>query len=344
MRATKPRIVHVPMEIAGQVGLICRFLRDAGYEAYGFNYFETYLKYEDVFHTEAYELIKVLEGFIDYYDIFHFHNGYSIMEDFRDILMIKKAGKKMIMHHRGNDVRFQSMAMKGKNYTNPYVRTSNYLSDEKMAENLRFFAEHMDAAIVQDYELHNYVIDYYQERGKPVYVLPRLIDSKQIKTAYPDPYGNTPVIIHAPTHRGFKGSDIIEKTIESLKKDKQLIYINIEGKSHKEALEAYRRADIVIDQILCGVYGNVSVEAMAMGKAVVCYIRPDLIKTYPDDLPIISANPDTLYPQLKMLVEEPRLRYEIGKAGRNYVERYHEGVRIIKGLTAIYDNLYRSDR
>lgn len=343
MCTTKPRVVHVPLEIAGQVGLICRFLRDAGYEAYGFNYFETYLKYEGVLHTEAYELIKVLENFIDYYDIFHFHNGYSIMEDFRDILMIKKAGKKMIMHHRGNDVRFQSMALKGRNYTNPYVKTSNYLSDEEMAENLRFFAENMDAAIVQDYELYNYVIDFYQERGKPVYVLPRLINSKNIKPSYPDPYAETPIIVHAPTHRGFKGSDIIEKTIEGLKKEKELIYINIEGKSHKEALEIYRKADIVIDQILCGVYGNVSVEAMAMGKAVICYIRPDLIKTYPEDLPIISANPDNLYNQLKKLIEEPRLRYEIGKAGRNYVEKHHEGTRVIKELIDIYDNLQKSN-
>ncbi|MBS4039939.1 MAG: hypothetical protein KGZ81_05005, partial [Flavobacteriales bacterium] len=77
MCTTNPKVVHIPLEIAGQVGLICKFLREAGYHAYGFNYFETYLKYDDVFHTEAYELIKVLEKLIDYYDIFHFHNGYS---------------------------------------------------------------------------------------------------------------------------------------------------------------------------------------------------------------------------------------------------------------------------
>ena len=341
MHTTNPKVVHVPLEIAGQVGLICKFLREEGYDAYGFNYFETYLKYDNVFHTEAYELIKVLEKFIDYYDIFHFHNGYSIMEDFRDILMIKKEGKKMIMHHRGNDVRFQSMATRGKNYTNPYVRVENYLSDDMISKNLRFFAEHMNAAIVQDYELYNYVIDYYAEKGKPVYVLPRLINSRLIKPSFPKPYTRTPIIVHAPTHRGFKGSDIIEKIIDKLRKEKSLIYINIEGKSHKEALEYYRQADIIIDQILCGAYGNVSVEAMAMGKVAVCYVRPDLIETYAGELPIISANPDTLYYQLKKLIVDPNLRNKIGKDGRCYVEKYHEGTTIIKQLMRIYEDILK---
>ncbi|SNR85361.1 Glycosyltransferase involved in cell wall bisynthesis [Anaerovirgula multivorans] len=341
MSFTNPKVVHVPLEIAGQVGLICEFLREAGYKAFGFNYFDNYLKYESIFQTEAYELIKVLEKFIDHYDIFHFHNGYSVMEDYRDICMIKKAGKKMIMHHRGNDVRFETLARKGKNYINPYVNTANYLSDEVISRNLKFFAETMDAAIVQDYELYQYVIDYYQERGKPVYVLPRLINNKIIQPFYPKTDAKSPIIVHAPTHRGFKGSDIIEATINRLKQEKSLVYINIEGKSHKEALKCYQQADIVIDQILCGAYGNVSVEAMALGKAVICYIRPDLMKMYPDDLPIVSANPDNLYDQLKKLVEDSEKRHEIGKEGRRYVEKYHEGSKVIKQLISIYENLLR---
>ena len=341
MSYNNPKVVHVPLEIAGQVGLICEFLRKAGYKAFGFNYFDTYLKYDNIFQTEAYELIKVLEKFIDYYDIFHFHNGYSIIEDYRDISMIKKAGKKMIMHHRGNDVRFEALAKRGKNYTNPYVNTANYLSDEMISRNLSFFAETMDAAIVQDYELYHYVIDYYRAKGKPVYVLPRLINNKMIQPSYPKIDSKAPIIVHAPTHRGFKGSDIIEATINRLKQEKHLVYINIEGKSHKEALKYYQQADIVIDQILCGAYGNVSVEAMAMGKAVICYIRPDLMNMYPSTLPIVSANPDNLYDQLKRLIEDPKKCHRLGQEGVKYVEKYHEGSKVIKELISIYENLFK---
>ncbi|MCC5912510.1 MAG: glycosyltransferase family 1 protein [Clostridiaceae bacterium] len=341
MSYNNPKVLHVPLEIAGQVGLICEFLRKVDYKAFGFNYFDSYLKYDNIFHTEAYELIKVLEKYIDYYDIFHFHNSCSIMEDYRDINMIKKAGKKMIMHHRGNDVRFDWLAKCGKNYTNPYVNTVNYLSDEMIFQNLKLFAETMDAAIVQDYELYHYVIDFYRAKGKPVYVLPRIINTKNIRPTYPKIDSKAPVIVHAPTHRGFKGSDAIEAVITRLQKEKSLVYINIEGKSHKEALEYYKQADIVIDQILCGTYGNVSVEAMAMGKAVICYIRPDLMKMYPSTLPIISANPDNLYYELKKLIEDPIKCNRLGQEGVKYVDEYHEGSKVIKELISIYQNLFK---
>jgi glycosyltransferase involved in cell wall biosynthesis len=342
MSCSSPKVVHVPLEIAGQVGLICEFLRKSGYKALGFNYFDTYLNYQKIFQTEAYELIKVLDNFIAYYDIFHFHNSCSIIEDHRDIHMIKKAGKKMIMHHRGNDVRFRTLAKKGRNYVNPYVTAENSLSDVQIDKNLKLFADTMDAAIVQDYELYQYVFDYYQKKGKPVYVLPRLINTQMLQPFYPQKTTRCPTIIHAPTHRPFKGSDIIESTIDRLKKEKPLTYINIEGKSHEETLKHYQQADIIIDQILCGAYGNLSVEAMALGKPVICYLRPDLMKTYPQSLPIVSANPDNLYDQLKQLVNNPERCYELGKEGRSYVEKHHEGSKVIKQLIAIYEHILKS--
>lgn len=336
MLSNNPKVIHVPLEIAGQVGLICQYLREFGYNTIGYNYFDTYLKYQNVFQTESYELIKVLERLIDYYDIFHFHNSYSIIEDHRDIQIIKKAGKKMIMHHRGNDVRFRNLASKGKDYQNPYVNPECSFPDDQITKNLKLFSETMDAVIVQDYELYHYVIDYYQKKNKPVYVLPRLINTQHIQPIYPNKTSKCPVIIHAPTHRQFKGSDTIEAVINRLSKEKTISYIRIEEMSHKEAIQYYQQADIIIDQILCGAYGNLSIEAMALGKPVICYIRPDLMKTYPDSLPIISANPDTLYHELKSLVEDPERRFELGKKGRSYVEEYHEGTKVIQQLLSIY--------
>lgn len=344
MKLSKPKIVHAPLEIAGQVGMICSYLRGSGYDAIGYNYFQNYLSYDEVFQTEAYELIKNLDKLIHSFDIFHFHNSLSILEDFRDIEIIKDRGKKLIMHHRGTDVRFRSLSKKGADYTNPYVYAENSLSDEQINENLVFFAKYMDAAIVQDHELYKYVVDFYKAQGKPVFVLPRLIDTDKFSNNPPDINNKIPLIVHAPTSRGFKGSDVIEKTIYSLKKELNFQYITIEGLNHSKALDFYLKADIVIDQILCGAYGNVSVEAMAMGKPVVCFIRPDLVKFYPQDLPIHSANPDNLYYILKDLIIYPELRRAIGKQGRCFVEKHHEGDKVINKLISIYDYLLNSKR
>lgn len=45
---------------------------------------------------------------------------------------------------------------------------------------------------------------------------------------------------------------------------------------HAEAQRWYLQADIIVDQVFCGTYGLLSVEAMAMGKPVVTYIRDDV--------------------------------------------------------------------
>jgi glycosyltransferase involved in cell wall biosynthesis len=329
-----PKVGHFPLEIAGQVGLICRYLRQENISAAGYNYFDTYLKYSDVYSTDVFELIKGLPVFLRYFDMFHFHNSLTITEDFRDIRMIKDVGKKMIMHHRGNDVRFRTHSAE----KNPWVYPDCSLEDEQIHDNLTLFAETMDAAIVQDHELYQYVSSYYMKMGKPVYVLPRLIDTGRIQPRYPLA-NQCPLIVHAPTHRAFKGSDIIEDVISRLSKECTIEYMSIEGSSHQDTLKLVQEADIVIDQILCGAYGNVSVEAMALGKPVICYIRPDLVDYYPDDLPIISANPETLYSVLKQLVSSSEQRIELGKRGRSFVEGFHEGSRVITQLVDIYNSV-----
>ncbi len=109
--------------------------------------------------------------------------------------------------------------------------------------------------------------------------------------------------------------------------------------SHREAVELYKKADIVIDQILCGAYGNLSVEAMALGKPVICFIRPDLLQSFPSTLPVQSANPDTLYAVLRDLVLDGTKRAELGKQGRLYVEEHHDAAKVAQQLKAIYKSL-----
>lgn len=338
MSRIKRRVIHAPLEIAGQVGLICESLRRRGFEATGYNYYDTYLNYEKVIQTDAFELAKILEPAIEFYDLFHFHNGYTFIDDLRDIDMIDAAGKPMIMHHRGNDVRSFERARKGKGYENPYVNTDSSLPDEEIERRLQLFSTKMSAAIVQDYELYHYVADYYHARRKKVYVLPRLINTKQIQPHYPT-VSRTPLIVHAPTNPEFKGSVYIEKALDHLRRKYAFHYKRIENMSHREALTYYKQADLIIDQILCGAYGNLSVEGMALGKPVVCYIRPDLVSTFPKDLPIISANPDNIEQVLADLLKQPETWPEKGWRGRQYVEKHHEAERVIQKLINIYQQV-----
>ena len=47
----------------------------------------------------------------------------------------------------------------------------------------------------------------------------------------------------------------------------------IENLPNAEATRRYRDADLVVDQLLAGWYGGFAVEAMALGKPVIAYLR-----------------------------------------------------------------------
>lgn len=334
------RVIHLPLEIAGQVGLICEFLRKEGWHATGYNYYTTYLKYRNIHYLDANELLKIMEPAIRFYDLFHFHNSYTFMLNHADLPLIDGAGKKMIMHHRGNDVRAEAWARRGDGYENPYVNADGSLSEEEIDRNLRYFATYMSAAIVQDYELYFYVKDYYEAAGKPVYLLPRLVNTGAITPAFPEHKTlEPPLIVHAPTNQEFKGTPVIEAVIEQLRKEIPLRYVRVEKMTKDAASQLYREADIVIDQILCGMYGNVSVEAMALGKPVVAYLRPDLLKLLPAEIPIISAHPDNLYEQLRALLLDADRRVMLGRRGRAFVEEHHEAGKVVASLLQIYQNV-----
>lgn len=101
-------------------------------------------------------------------------------------------------------------------------------------------------------------------------------------------------------------------------------------------MKVYSSADIIIDQLIIGTYGVLSIEAMALGKPVITYISDDMIKTLPTDLPIHNANIYNIKNRIEELIIDSNLRKELGIKGRKYVERYHDYRKNSKMLYDIY--------
>ena len=146
-----------------------------------------------------------------------------------------------------------------------------------------------------------------------------------------------PIIVHAPSNRAFKGTQYLIEIIKRLKEEGYIFeFVLLENLPNKEIKKRLQGCDIVVDQLLNGWHGKFSVEAMACGKPVLCYIRDDFRK-YSPELPILSTNPDNLYKNLKFLIENPNERLQLGKKGREYVEKYHDSIKIAKKLIEYYE-------
>lgn len=326
------KVFHGIVEIAGQMGILCAGLKKRGIIASAYNTFHSYLGYkENLINTNINELRKAVKHILSFYDLFHYHYATTIERDLRDIKTIKLLGKKSVMHHWGNDVRFHDLAR----INNPYVYTGDSPSNEKIHRRLSAISKYIKQAIVQDYEVLPYVEKYYER----VHILPLAIDIKKFSPSYPDKAKKRPLILHAPTNPDFKGTAYVEKAIEELKATHSFDYRRIEKMRNAEVVKLYREADIIVDQIRCGSYGLLSVESMALGKPVIGYIRPDLAERFPAGLPIVNGNPDNIKEKIKMLIENPAERNRLGMKGRSYVEAVHHRDVVTRKLLGIYSQL-----
>ncbi|MBE3554350.1 MAG: glycosyltransferase family 4 protein, partial [Thermicanus sp.] len=306
--------------------------RQWGWKANGYNWFHTYLNYSSpLFATDGYEAAKGLERSYRFADILHFHNGNSLLAGYRDLSFLQSLGKKAVMHHWGSDVRIIEEA----NRHLPFPLPPGYDSSQRIRNRLQTTATFIEHAIIQDYELYPYVAPYY----KKVHILPLAIDASSFSPRFPDPMKEEPLILHAPTNPSFKGTALIEEALSDLRSSHRFRYQRIERMSHDEALRWYNEADLIIDQVLCGSYGLFSVEGMALGKPVLAFLSEEVRRAIPHPVPIVQTDPAKIAEALLPLLQDGRLRQEMGRAGRAFVERYHDLQAVIPKLIRIYEEL-----
>jgi glycosyltransferase involved in cell wall biosynthesis len=161
---------------------------------------------------------------------------------------------------------------------------------------------------------------------------------------YPDPDNARPLVVHTSSHLGVKGTPAVLAAVEQLKKTHSFEFKLLHNVSYAETRNMMQRCDILVDQIVLGDYANAASEGMAYGKPVICYVLPSAAKGYPPELPLVNANPDTIADALRTLLEDGRLRNDLGRRGRSYMEKHHDAHTLAKEMVDIYDDVLRRHR
>lgn len=150
-------------------------------------------------------------------------------------------------------------------------------------------------------------------------------------------------IAHAPSHRKAKGTEFILAALDKLKYEGfEFELVLVEGLSNEEAKKIYGTADVLVDQLFAGWYGGLAVEAMALGKPVLVYIRSEDLKFIPGemaaDLPVINVDPETIEKGLRQVLMMPRQELlALAKKSRAYVEKWHNPMKIASELIVDYE-------
>ena len=300
------RILHIG-NIAGVPQTLAKYQRKLGYTSDTLSFYENkynydldfYLPHKTFLPNTIEDIFKLLK-FSPNYDIYHFHVCTAGLEGL-DLAVWKMLGKTAVIHYHGSEIR-------GKR------------------ENF-FYRNFADKIFVSTPDLLKYSPDAIW--------IPNPVDLEKLKDTDMGEISGRINIVHAPSNRVKKGTKYILKAVKKLEKDGYDVkLILVENMSYEKALECYKRADIAVDQLLIGWYGMFAIECMALGKPVCVYIE-DSLKSYMPFMPVFNTSPKNIYENLKLLIEDEKLRKELSKRGKKYVKKMHDAYKISKKVLDI---------
>ena len=267
------------------------------------------------------------------------YNLYASLVEFRDLPLLRKAGKAIFVTYQGDDARQGTFCGSHFRISPVGEVDSSYYPPESDTRKQREIAT-FDRYSNGIFSLNPDLLHVLPPRAR---FLPYShLDLRDWRPVTPNDTASRPLVIHAPSHRGIKGTRFVLDAVSRLQGEGVPFEFRlIEGMANAEARKIYEKADLLVDQLLTGWYGGLSVELMALGKPVVCYLREqDLRFLEPamrSQLPIIGAEPGTIYRVLKeQLTARRRYLPEIGALSRAYVERWHDPLRTARFLKEEY--------
>jgi glycosyltransferase involved in cell wall biosynthesis len=340
------KVLMGPVNIAGQPIKLVKELKRRGINADLLQYGEHSFGYKadkivDISDGDrATTQIETIKDVIaEDYDIYHFWLRSlffgGVYERFTgmDLPFLKSRGAKIVYRFTGQDLRYQSV-QREKNPYNVYQYGYESEIDEDLQRSYIDFIEHyVDQFVVQDREMKSYRED--------ASIIRRSMDIDDWEYVGVQEDTDKPLVIHAPSNPELKGTWFVQDAVQSLREEGfEFEYEEIKDLPHKEAVEKYKQADIIVDQLLLGWHGVFALEGMALGKPVVCYIRDDLRS---DDIPLAEANPDTITDVLRELLRNPKKRVRLGREGRKYVEEVHDVDIVVDNLVELYEDIMKEE-
>jgi glycosyltransferase involved in cell wall biosynthesis len=189
------------------------------------------------------------------------------------------------------------------------------------------------------------MIEYTPSSRNDLFFWPVDLDAdrgRKYAPSYPSADSSEPLhLVHAPNHREYKGTRFLIDAVKRLQEeDAPLRLTLVERIPNDEALRIYREADVIFDQCIVGFHGYFAIEAMAMGKPVMVFIRkPQEYLLHPDECPLINSPADKIESILRDLLQDRARLHDLGVRGRRYVEKYFSLHAFARRLDQAYQEL-----
>jgi hypothetical protein len=382
MRKQPLRVLHCPEMVGGHPQQLARAERERGLDSWSVVFRPSKFQYdadEVLWRDRDSRVVREAKRWLMVgralwsYDIIHFNFGRSLLPEptlpsgggsspwqrslknlvaryleLRDLALLKRAGKVIVVTFQGDDARQQDVLRTYADWDPTSELEPGYYTPASDDHKRRRIAE-----------IDRYADVIYALNPDLLRVLPTR--AKFLPYANVDPsewqvppaavkQGQPPLVLHAPTHQGIKGTRFVLDAVRKLREEGIAFRFELlEGLTRTQAKTRYLQADVLVDQLLLGWYGGLAVELMALGKPVIGFVRSADLAFVPPalraDLPIIQATPVTIYSVLKewLTVRRDELTKQ-GLASRAFVEKWHDPRKVAATVVEDYQSVQAARR
>lgn len=342
--STGLKILFGTMELANYGATLSAAFRGRGMEAYTLDFYEHPFQYgADLTrhkypykYVEKLAMIEFASELIAEFDIFNFLFCNTLLPFFADLPVYRELGKKTISYYLGGEIRLYSLSSR----KNPYytLAEDTYFKDHHTFDvvnfsNLIIFSAYTDAAsgCKEFRDILGLYYEDYIEHPQPIRINDFINDNTQTNERF--------LIVHAPSNADIKGTKFIATAINALKNIYDFEFTIVQHMPHNEALEIYKKADLIVDQLLAYEHGVLAVEAMALGKPVICHLNPLCLEVMPKDVPLITATPYNIQHVIEWALNNKNEVREIGLRGIQYAKDHHDAEKIVDYLLEKYESI-----
>ena len=338
------RVLHVH-NIANQPTTICNGLRALGHHA---EVWEYYQPQAELFPPDRFigggdpNIVEVWDAFEEArrsFDVFHFHYNRSFiwrdfpnLPSFWDLPLLKALGKKVFFTFHGSDIRLKSMDTEL--YEWSYYKFADVPCDEDGIKRRR--------DLIQSYADGTFVCSLLDLPFTPCSEWhPLAINLSEWPMVGPV-RERRPRVLHPWKDNPAKGTSFIRDGLAQLEAEGiQFEVVYLDRMSHIDTKRELAQADVVVDRVVAGTYGVVSLEAMACGKPTIAQLEASVTERLPD-VPVQNCNPTTFVETMRGILADPGLRADLGRRGRAFVEKHHDHLTVATWLLSRYEQSPRA--
>jgi hypothetical protein len=333
----RPRILHTPADVGGHAFGLSRAERELGFESdvvvvargpfgYGFDVELNAGVAQPVWKRLA-RRAAFLTRAVRRYDVFHFNFGQTLLpvrqlgHVFDELAWLKRRGKTIFVSYQGCDVRPKAAC--------PCRRPHCFAEDRYRGPAAQRVLRLADRVFYLNPDLRHWL-------PGATFTPYASVDARRIEVV-PEPPSDEVVVVHAPTDVDVKGTRFVVAAVEQLRAQGLPLRLElVESVARTDVLRRIEAGHVLVDQLLLGWYGAVAVEAMAVGRPVLSYVREDDPKDNPfgNELPIVRTTPDSLADDLRRVVLDTDLRVRLGEEGHHFAATRHDPREIARTVLA----------